>query len=155
MGSSKASDDAWHGQSVWYDRSNKTDDDDWREQQAWHYTTDKAEIDVWHDKNAWHDECDKTKDAEQPTSQCTDKDLAIRILKVLRHKADAKGLDIDDDGFIALQDLMQLKRFKLCKAEHVWQLVNDDPRRFTTKTTNDRYMVRANYKCSGMNCAPQ
>ena len=73
--------------------------------------------------------------ARQPKMRC-DRDLAIKVTKVLRHEA-AKKFYLDKDGWVKFADLMMLKRFAKKDETAIWNEVNRDKDRFMVKVDND------------------
>merc|ERR1712187_429226 len=60
-------------------------------------------------------------------------ELAKSVVKVLRHKAHELGLSLDGDGFVALQEVVRLRRLADANEEVIWNEVNLDKVRFDAK----------------------
>lgn len=80
-----------------------------------------------------------------------DKDEVIRklLLYVLRHGANKMHLDIDAEGYVAVEKMLQQKRFKDkgCSFQQIRRVVdNNTCKQFTLKCLNqDDWMIRANF----------
>lgn len=81
--------------------------------------------------------------------QSRDAELAIKVVKVLRHQACDKQLSLDGEGFVSLQDLLKLRRFKDASEQDIWSLATENSARFDVKVARGSRMLRATYKHSG------
>ncbi|RHZ78256.1 hypothetical protein Glove_166g287 [Diversispora epigaea] len=71
--------------------------------------------------------------------------LSKLLSNILRHSAEKRGLEIGDDGFVKLNDLLKLQQFKGKSVEDIQFVVeNNDKQRFSLKTENSELYIRAN-----------
>ena len=67
------------------------------------------------------------------------------LVKVLRHTALERGIEIGDDGFVQLESLLQLNELRGCTIEHVEDIVrNCNKQRLMLITRESTTYIRAN-----------
>lgn len=75
----------------------------------------------------------------------TDVQLSKKLSYVLRHKAVNMGFNIDEAGYILLDEILNHIQFKNCTFNQIKNIVdNCDKQRFSLIKRNDKYYIRAN-----------
>jgi len=71
--------------------------------------------------------------------------ISRSLSKLLRHTAVKEGLNIDEEGYCFLDDVLKLKIFSGATEDQVKQIVQDNNKqRFTLIKLDDKYKIRAN-----------
>ena len=71
--------------------------------------------------------------------------LSKALSWVLRHHAVNLGLNINDEGYVLLDDLLKLDKFNTYTFNDIDEVVkNNDKKRFSLKLDNDKWYIRAN-----------
>jgi len=71
--------------------------------------------------------------------------LSRSLAWLLRHGALENGLDVSPDGYILLDDIFKLQKFKKYKFDNIKYVVdNNDKQRFALKEENNKWYIRAN-----------
>lgn len=71
--------------------------------------------------------------------------LSKSLSWLLRHGANSVGLIINDDGYVDLESILQLKQFRSYSISDITRIVeNNDKKRFSLRETNDKLQIRAN-----------
>lgn len=71
--------------------------------------------------------------------------LSIKLSKLLRHTATKRNLNIDESGWILLDDILKLNEFnKFNFNDIVYVVENNDKKRFSLRFYNNIYYLRAN-----------
>jgi 2'-phosphotransferase len=64
---------------------------------------------------------------------------------LLRHGIDQTGLNMDEEGYVKVSDMLKLDQFKGCALEIVQEIVaTDNKNRYTLKVVNGAEYIRAN-----------
>ncbi len=72
-------------------------------------------------------------------------DLSRSLAWLLRHGALKNGLTVFPDGYILLDDIFKLQKFKKYNFDNIKHVVdNNDKQRFALKEENDKWYIRAN-----------
>ncbi|ORX43234.1 phosphotransferase KptA/Tpt1 [Piromyces finnis] len=80
--------------------------------------------------------------ADRPQNLVT---TSINLSKVLRHTAIKLGLSIDDEGYVKVDDILKLKRFRNLTIEDIQKIVNtNDKKRYTLKNEDGVWFIKAN-----------
>ncbi len=71
--------------------------------------------------------------------------ISRRLSKILRHEALEYNLNIREDGYIKITDLVELPDFQDVKFDTLKEIVQQNPKnRFTIKNENNIWYIRAN-----------
>lgn len=89
-------------------------------------------------------EIEEPKQDQQLTTKEIEK-ISRSLSKVLRHKAKELGLDMDSEGYVKLDKLLNLSMFKGVTITEIELVVKlNDKQRFSLKKTENDYLIRAN-----------
>mmetsp|Transcript_5680 Transcript_5680/g.15905 ORF Transcript_5680/g.15905 Transcript_5680/m.15905 type:complete len:229 (-) Transcript_5680:2927-3613(-) len=81
----------------------------------------------------------------QPSDQGHDVRISKKLSSVLRHRAQANGLDVGPDGYVLLDQLLRTPTFQGVSVEQVMQVVAaSDKQRFAVEEGEEGLMIRAN-----------
>ena len=68
-----------------------------------------------------------------------------KLSKILRHSAKSRGLNIDNGGWIKLDDILKCSEFKNITIEDIMYIVdNNDKKRFSVEARNSIIYIKAN-----------
>ena len=68
-----------------------------------------------------------------------------KLSKILRHSAKLRGLNIDNGGWIKLNDILKCSEFKNITEEDIMYIVdNNDKKRFSIEYRNSIIYIKAN-----------
>ena len=73
------------------------------------------------------------------------KKFSINLSKILRHQAIDRNININDGGWVKINDILKCKEFKNCTMEDIYYIVdNNNKKRFSLMSSNDITYIRAN-----------
>jgi 2'-phosphotransferase len=101
-----------------------------------------------------HSEKKQEKPIDDPLLKIVNRGREIYISKtlawILRHKAETMGLKMNDEGYVAINDLLKLDKFENVSVDNIKYVVeNNDKQRFTMCERNGDFYIRANQGHSG------
>jgi len=78
------------------------------------------------------------------------KKYSMALSWILRHAAADLKLDMTDDGFVSVNDILKLKKFEGCTSDLIVEIAtNDTKNRFSLRNTGEKLYISANQGHSG------
>jgi len=98
-------------------------------------------------RNKWEKQNARKEDKplKGPLNKKKKEKMSRNLTKVLRHHARKIGLNVRTDGYVKVEELLKLTRFKQLNIDHLKQITADCPKqRFGLTEEPDGYYMRAN-----------